>query len=532
MKTTKTYNIYEFKVPGQILEDLLPGEEILFRLKTFGLSKFEQKFKLINLMIIVFFVVIFFINSIIETNGRAINSALFILIFVFVFPSVILAMIFRIRGSMTESFFLIITNKRIIPHIKERRSSESIEFYESYDLDSLNFLTFKKKKRKDQSISEGTINLVLNKNITIKHVQNIDFILNLIESILWNYGNLDQKLKVINERERITLPHRFNVNEELWETIKSSKIKSKFYFGISLIALSLGVFGFILLLTGIVSINIKIIENGFIILISLLISFGSLSILNTFVPVNKLTQFKKNLASSKHITLTLEEARISIEDLESFEVYNFNNNININISEMINPSSNARENIGAIHIENQKYSTIHTIFGPIEYYAELAEIVYLNLLKWKANNGSLDKEQIIKNQDIINKELTGSDKEEKILDKKIGVFGPDLPLKSKILISFIIILTIWNGIFLIVNLIYFSNFNLDILIFLGVSLTSIYGILQKRSFGYILIIIAFTVLLIIYIILISEASIVIYGIFLIIAIFEYRSLKSGRKKKS
>ncbi|MFX1340719.1 MAG: hypothetical protein ACFFDK_19065, partial [Promethearchaeota archaeon] len=154
MKRLKEYNTYDFEVPKQIMDDLSPDEEILFKLKTVGLLKFKW---ILNYMVFGFiiFIIITTISTIIRTNGKAINSGIFWASSFVLFPSIILFMIFAIdlADSITESF-IIITNKRIIPY-ETLDPSEFIEFYDSFDIVSVNFLTYKIRKSKKQTVSKG-----------------------------------------------------------------------------------------------------------------------------------------------------------------------------------------------------------------------------------------------------------------------------------------------------------------------------------------------------------------------------------------
>ncbi|MFX1259740.1 MAG: hypothetical protein ACFFAN_17950, partial [Promethearchaeota archaeon] len=186
--------------------------------------------------------------------------------------------------------------------------------------------------------------------------------------------------------------------------------------------------------------------------------------------------------------------------------------------------------IGAIHIKSQFDSKIYIKFGPIKNYAELAEIIYLNLLKWKAKNGFLEnKEQIIEKQKKFQKEQLIPDEKDKLIrEGKKGVFfDSDITLITKILISICIILTITIAVPFIVELIYFSTINIGAPFYGAGLLIGIYGMFKKKKYGFILIIIEIAFQVIISIIFLYIVDLIIFGIVLTIAIFELWNYKKN-----
>ncbi|MFX1443494.1 MAG: hypothetical protein ACFFHV_08785 [Promethearchaeota archaeon] len=363
--------------------------------------------------------------------------------------------------------------------------------------------------------------MILEHGISIKNVRNIEKNINLIESILWIYGNFNKKLKEINENKQITYPRIFNIKKELWEDFYVSKKKNTIAFGLSLSALILGIIGLIFMLMIREDLGITVLSFIF------LSSFGFSFLI---FPTSRLIQIKKNLASNKDITLVLNKDKISFTNLDSSKEINFNNNIYINFSQMINFKSKSREYVGALHIKPYFDSQNYIKFGPIDNYGELIEIIYLNLLEWKAKQGILEnKQQIIEKQKCIQKEQLIIDEKEKLLviDKKGEYLVSDLTLNTKILLSLCIIITILIGVPFIVNLIYFSIFDISDPFYITGFLISIYGILRKKKYGFIIIIIESAFHVIISIIFLYEIDIIIFGVILVISVLEFRNYKKN-----
>ncbi|MFX0135006.1 MAG: hypothetical protein ACFFDN_15300 [Candidatus Hodarchaeota archaeon] len=523
MKDRGKDDMEDFEIPKEIINDLVNDEEILYKLKTISSPKFEQHFKYFIYGMIIF-VVIQVVFNIIRTSGRCLNSGIFWAIYFVVLPSVFLLFLFGEKKiTLPMENYLVITNKRIFPYMKEhsRRRFESQEFYDSIELASVNFITYRNKKLTKKSETKGTIDIVVEDRISIKNVPNIEMNIKIIESIIWLYGNVQEKLNKFNKKKQINLPYNFKINEELWETLHNSKKKNILIFIISLAALIFGIIGFIY--TIISPENLGVIDIGFI----FLLSFGFAFVI---LPSSRLYKLRSNLAPNKDILLQLNENKIMLTTIKIPNEIYFDADFYLNFSNMINFMSKSGEYIGAIHIKPNFNSKSYIKFGPIEDYLEMAEIIFLYGLKSKAEQKILEnKEAIINYQKISQKKLITPIDQEVILKKSTEKRKEEIEYSTGtlLLIAACILTTLLFGFVFLYYLVLRLRFNLINPVIIATFLITVFGIYNKKKYGFILAIVVSSILTVIYIINLGFMEIFFLGIVLVLAILEFKNYKKN-----
>ncbi|MFX1259739.1 MAG: hypothetical protein ACFFAN_17945 [Promethearchaeota archaeon] len=506
----------DFEIPEHLYNNLIPNEKILHKFRAYKPSKIYR----ILILLFIGGIITMIITNIITVVRKGIDvlfSLYLLLIYLIYLPFMfIFFLIMRKRLNFKRDYYIIITNKRIYIH----ESANQREYINSIELNSIKLITFRYSKHTEKFGVIGAIDLVSDEiknerknRISIRGIQNLLKNLNIIESIMWDYGNIKERLDFINKKSNITLPHDFKLDKILWKKInRSSKILS-IRIIISIILIVIGLIGIIYDLIN----NKDVTIYGFIFIC--ILSIGLTEIV--FSPRRKYS-LSKIISSKKDITLRLKENEIVLIEGQSSLSFPFNLNFYINIyNTYYSFKTGSKKIIGGIKIKSAYENLVKIKFGPIEDYLKVAEKIYLYILNWKAKKGFLKSKEIITQSKEISKEDLPI-RESQLKTDKEEIKISFSPLTIALLIIFIVYTGLYIAFFTI-NLVLHLSFDIfDILIISGFLIT-IFVIYKKKKYGFILAIIISAILTVLRLLILAFIDIVFLGSILVLAILEYRN---------
>ncbi|MFX1313449.1 MAG: hypothetical protein ACFFHD_12660 [Promethearchaeota archaeon] len=237
----RTEQTEDFDISENILYNMLPDEKLLYKLKL----KFFSK-KQIIMILFLFLIPISFIFVIFSFPTSDFFKKYFILslsIFV-IFP---IGFIYTFQMSKPLKLFIYISNKKIylLSMRSAMNSSADIVELSSLQAVSVQHIDYFKDKGRIEFIYKNFRNykqLHKKNSIITPPIKNISKVVQIIESIIWHYGNIEKRLKVINNEVGTQDFHEFvetkqnvslkvyNDNLVLAKGINSQKIEFDYNF--------------------------------------------------------------------------------------------------------------------------------------------------------------------------------------------------------------------------------------------------------------------------------------------------------------
>ncbi len=217
IKQKKLKPWYSTIIPEKLLKSILKDEKILY-----NSAKISNTKALVYLISISYVVVL--------------SLSTFLLLYIAdIFDIFIFTIIAIVAGTTIGFFFytteqedkyLIITNNRIyIYYHKQASKSEKVKYYE---INSLRGVIFRKRFL-DKKGDFGTIDLITEhknpRRITINNIKNISELQIIVESILYEYGNVEEKWNQMKDDPSYQLPQSYKVSQKRLKANRKSQMR-------------------------------------------------------------------------------------------------------------------------------------------------------------------------------------------------------------------------------------------------------------------------------------------------------------------
>jgi hypothetical protein len=211
--------VEDLQIPSLIFENFIPNERIFF--KTEG--HYKRKSQIIIRTIIVLSIIIFSILALITPlnnfNTFFISEGAFVA-WIFLIIGIIALIYSYFNYDYNEKYFLLITDEKI--HYLEKVGKSKIDKYGSILLSNLKAVTYSPNNKAPlKTQNTGTINFISNKvmiyepfdSISIRNVKNLYKKLEIIESIVWYFGNFEKRLEILENNENFTVPYNLQISK-------------------------------------------------------------------------------------------------------------------------------------------------------------------------------------------------------------------------------------------------------------------------------------------------------------------------------
>lgn len=294
-----------------------------------------------------------------------------------------------IRLEKSTCFFLF-SNKKLWVYQKGDTMNPNKIDIKAYPLRSIKGLLFRKKFF-DKNKSSGTIEFltddVIPKKITIKNVPRMNKMQNLIESIFFHYGSIQEKWELFKKEETI-FPQTYQISDVELARVKKS-----------------------VLISGLILLSILPICY----LISYLISFFvdhiiTPIIMNTFgliLVIILLTAIIVTIrrTSKKGNNLSFNEGDFSLKSKRTTKILPFNKTIALNIRKSRgaldgdNPPRGILDNYDYIKIANSYKPSKSIRFGPFTELPYVIDFLFVYLIQWKFKEGYLLSKEALRTMD-------------------------------------------------------------------------------------------------------------------------------------
>ena len=292
-------------------------------------------------------------------------------------------LLFMIRDEKKVCFF-VLTDKNL--YISHHKSDLTLGRVDSHRLNSFNGINFRKRFF-DKNYNSGTIEFITDdlipKKILIRNVPNIPKLQNIIESIFFYYGNVQERWKQINDSVDYQFPQIYEISEVKLKELKKSKI----------------IDSIILTLTPIICYLLYFIIRFFIknlilpvVVISCGVAFAIFISIQIFSMINR--------TSNKDNQLIINENDFLLKKKKRSLSVPINKAITLNILHSKGPlvsHRNILENYDFIKIYKSYNSKNVIKFGPFTKLPYIFSFLYCYLLVWKSNYGYLISKDEIPN---------------------------------------------------------------------------------------------------------------------------------------
>lgn len=220
MKDAKEFQTHEFKPHEQIIDNLKPDENILYKIKV---SKRTSSLKSMNIFFMVLIILViaeFFIFTIWQVLTVLFIPILFLILFfqvgitfgMYIFMT-------KVLNKPTPQYFYI-TNKKLFKIYGDPKKKGTIK---TLPLDKVQAVSYIKKGRFDRYFSMEITSERINYSSEISKGRSYNFtilkdlesILNVVESILWHNSELEKRLGALKKNLEIIIPYTFNDLKEV-----------------------------------------------------------------------------------------------------------------------------------------------------------------------------------------------------------------------------------------------------------------------------------------------------------------------------
>ncbi|MFX1500398.1 MAG: hypothetical protein ACFFDH_05470 [Promethearchaeota archaeon] len=291
---------------------------------------------------------------------------------------------FSIKEEKEICYFLL-TNRNL--HVfQQGKSPLSFKNIHSHPLNSFRGIVFRKRFF-DKNFDSGTIEFVTDelvpKKISIKNVPNMPFLQNIVESIYYFYGNVEEKWKKISNETNFQLPQIYEIS-----SIKLKQLKKlKLIYVITLILDPI----FCYLLIYIISLFIS---DLIVPVLTYLcgVAYATLILIQIFCMVKR-TSYKNN-------QLVFSENEFLLKKKKTSYKISLNKEIAFDFKSSKGPLTshkNILDNYDFIKISKSYNSQKNIKFGPFVKLPYILSFFFSYILIWKAKHGYLlSKEEIFK----------------------------------------------------------------------------------------------------------------------------------------
>ncbi|MBY8983603.1 MAG: hypothetical protein KGD65_00895 [Candidatus Lokiarchaeota archaeon] len=281
-----------------------------------------------------------------------------------------------IMDERKTSFFLL-TNKRLHIYQLQKSPKDSINI-ESYPLNSFKGIIFRKRFF-DKNFDSGTIEFITDEiipnKISIKNVPHIPKLQNIIESIYFHFGNIQEKCEELSNKIEYQFPQNYEISVVKLEDLKKSKL----------------IYILILVITPIITylINYIISLSTDLFFITILVFSGGVAyfliiLIPIFIMISR--------TSDRNNRLVISENKFELYKSKTSLTILINKTTSINILRCKNPLGGRRtilDNYDFIKIQKSYKSKERIKFGPFSELPYILNFLFCYLLNWKSNHGYL-----------------------------------------------------------------------------------------------------------------------------------------------
>ena len=286
-----------------------------------------------------------------------------------------------------ETWFFLLSNKKLWVYKKGDITNTRKVHINGYAIKSLKGIIFRKRFF-DKNKSSGTVEFltdnIIPMKITIKNVPQMNIVQNLIESIFFHYGAIQEKWNLF-KKEDIDFPQSYQISDVELARVKKSVLIS----GIIL----LSILPVCYLISYLISFFVDQIVTPII-----MYTFGlilAIILLTAIIVTIRRT-------SKKGSELSFNEGDFSLKSKRTTKIIPFNKTVAFNIRKSRgalngdNPPRGILENYDYIKI-GDSYKTSKSIrFGPFTKLPYIIDYIFIHIINWKFEQGYLlSKEDLI-----------------------------------------------------------------------------------------------------------------------------------------
>ncbi len=377
-----------------------PEETPLFRIKSSQGILFGSKIKyiMIGLIIVMMLLVLY---GTLRHNGPLEILILFI-------PLLGASIVLLLKFPFKIEHGLCITNRKIYLYSRLYQNLT----VNTGDFSSIKAISFIRSKFRRADEDTGRIEFVMQdydtKLHSITNIQNLSRCQRIIESILYEYGNIEQRWENVQKKTNFKFPYNLTISPDVLSDILKRQKRLNFYLILATVINCL-LFPLLYLLLGFLfgeleAWQVQIIQYGII--------FGFILSLTGSLFILLLEKYKtKKNTSPINSKLSLNASQIEYSG-EAFPIIiPMNEKICLGYKKIKEPfrkyPMNWMSDIDGLNIKSAYNSNIELIFGPLSNFPDLFEVFFCYFIMWKANQGFLfTKEQIADLEKIPFKEIT------------------------------------------------------------------------------------------------------------------------------
>ena len=415
-KSNDEENDNDLELPSNLRDNLSLDEKILYKSK--GVKKFPLR-KPFKYAIPIFFILLIVESLIgIRLIPNYFNLLLLIDIFALIMISVMWVATFKFKLFDTIIYFAL-TKKAVYIYQYPKKFPVSPETLEKVDLNSLTAVLFKKLKSNRNLASRGFIDFVYPQTLSsaskiypacrraIGEVNDVLIKCNIIESIIWRYSNVNERIKTISEELDLK---NLEINPSKLEFVKLKKRVK--HHNIEL------VIGSVVFLLCVILISLG--NNLWFIYIS-----GIITSLTLIVVIITFDIHIRPMVPSKEGTIQITSEGLKfIYDKETL-AFDFNSSLEFNFNIITNKMfSENFTYIGTITIQEFDKSNFKIKFGPTTETLKILELLYLCNLSWKNQHQLLLEEREIQNLSDQRRILSSNVSMESKLDEYRKIEAP------------------------------------------------------------------------------------------------------------
>ncbi|MFX1451506.1 MAG: hypothetical protein ACFFCM_11725 [Promethearchaeota archaeon] len=278
--------------------------------------------------------------------------------------------VFKIR----REHYLVITDKKIYVYVKQN----NMESTYSFELSSIKAIGFRRKwyDRKNSGIIDLISNNYKNEVFSIKFVPELFKVQKMLEYILLEYGNIEQRALLIKNKLNNEHSHIFKVSLE-----KYIKVKKRLHS----IYLGLGIGITVVVLIGFV---VRYFTNIYFLLwYSFFMSCFAFGFIIVF---GQLMYYLSKNCSSLNDILIFEEDKLTLLKKNKKKIIHLNDKIVFKTLKISDTSyGGTKVKILGILIKEVYNSKNYIKFGPVDNFDDICEYLFCGFITWKKEKGFL-----------------------------------------------------------------------------------------------------------------------------------------------
>ncbi len=405
----------ENNIPAEIIKYFTPGEQLLFKIRSLIYKRVSRILKY-SLIGIVLSFISFYSSYLIFSESNSFLSLLIILIHCGAIAFVIIAW----YSIPIKNIELFLTDKRLYLLVKQERS----EWIIPKELSSIRGLSFERTKPfydnfknigKIKIISGGISeeNTLIIEEAPIDLVPEISHCQKMMESILYEYGDIKARWESITTQPEFQFPYKIPISKTALTYISQRYKRQVLYMALATIIIFSIAFLLYLLLPPIAAHpTMQLVTKLLIIIVSLIF----LSVFLIWYPIERHVMKNRTSLISSTSTLTLYPHQINLFNKESSIKIPITSDLSLDILRIQKPfiPTQKLNEYDGIKFLSPHLSNNELFFGPIDNFVSSFELLFCFLINWKREqNLLLSKQDLIKTVPLLPlHELTSFDKKD------------------------------------------------------------------------------------------------------------------------